>query len=56
MSKRCGECLGFIVFPINFSPEGDLGGVCPFGFIDVCVDILEMKIGEGGASNDGPGL
>lgn len=39
---------------MNFSPEGDLGGVYPLG--DIWVYILEMKIGEGGASKDGPGV
>lgn len=24
-------CYGLIVLPRNFSPDGDLGGVCPFG-------------------------
>jgi hypothetical protein len=32
-SNRRAVCLGLRVLPMNFSPEGDLGGVCPFGDI-----------------------
>lgn len=36
--------------PRYLSPPGDLGGVCICDVLGECgVDILEMKIGEGGA-------
>ncbi len=32
-SNKRAVCFGLSVLPINFSPEGDLGGVWPFGDI-----------------------
>ena len=44
------DTFGLKVRPRYLSPPGDLGGVCIWDVLGECgVDILEMKIGEGGA-------
>ena len=40
---------------MNFSPDGDLGGVWPFGDPCGCL-MFDMNIGEGGAVKVMPGL
>lgn len=55
-SRNREVCFGLSVLPMNFSPEGERGGVYPLGDVWLWVWILDMKMGDGGAASDGPGL
>ena len=54
VSKRADVCFGLKVLPRNLSPDGDLGGVYPFGELLVCM--FDENNGEGCFRAVFPGL